>query len=1176
MQYTVEFFVEFLKQLEIYSADCEKIFSDAKDELTSITTKSAKSVSAKKEAMSTEINSFTEQRKLALKTYDQTIKTYEKDEESLRSDLISKIMLCKERIATIRTKINKLSAITHYSNTIKNQTIEGNLALSADSLMNNIDEFSNLIQELESTSAMKKNYVSKCIEVATYSESAIKVLSARIKEYEKSLFKNQNTIDAKRNAVWSDFEKKSDVIEKEKRSKQSENLVSVDDVAKEMQLYKKSEEQKVLSELDKKLMQRKAEFHKIFPPEELEKLFFKIYEDEPQIDNFLCKTENPTSVRISDLVYNISDLNLGRYAMDMLNKDYFFLTKYKSDRNRSEMIKSPYCVTFDNNFNYLFEVNNINRKVMIDRACSIAMRLFMMLPPNKVNFTFFDPITLGETFASFTRLVEVDDRTSKVINGKIWTSAEDIEDKLRIATDHIANVTQRCLQGQYENIQQYNVAAGQNAEPYQVIMVMDFPAGFNENSLRLLEQIISTGPKCGVYTILLKSAEQYAKADEKKLVPLINNIMNNVSKFVASGNVVAFDNVSYRDKKITFDIPESLSNEELNKVIPILKSGIKNAEKIVIDFDKIIPPKADWFKGDCSSELSIPIGVHGANNIQNLTFGIGGSHHALVAGQTGSGKSSLLHTIIMSSLIKYPADQLQIFLVDFKRGVEFKIYANYSLENFKVVAIESEREFGCSVLEYLDKEQSRRADKFKRLNVDNVEDYRKKSGETLPRVLLIIDEFHVLFSKDSNDLMSKNSSAYLEQIIRQGRAFGIHVILASQTMSNIGGISNGVWGQVGVRIALKCPKSDAKFVLGSDNDGVDLLSSDNPGQALYNSDCGNVIANTIFRVAYIDQDDQDEYLKYISENGPKFDYPETRVMLSNVEDNIYNPFQKFANGQNVDFSENSVLVGEPLKLINNMRMTFKQKQSSNMLVIGNDEQKARTLFTFAALSLALHKLSSNNYKKPTKPYIYLFDYAPIEDYYDKDIMLELAKMLPHYIKYIPFDDANDVMEDLYLDFTKREKNEAEISDTYMMIYGLQRARDLRSNNVYQNKSTADAFDDFDEFGGSVQQQLSVKPYEMFLNLLQRGATVGINSIIWEDNFKIFMAHYANMLSNFDLRIGFTMPDDDSIGFMEEANASKLSENSAIYSYNGNQKFRPYKKPDLDWLKRICERIESFE
>ena len=460
---------------------------------------------------------------------------------------------------------------------------------------------------------------------------------------------------------------------------------------------------------------------------------------------------------------------------------------------------------------------------------------------------------------------------------------------------------------------------------------------------------------------------------------------------------------------------------------------------------------------------------------------------------------------------------------------------------------------------------------FKRLNVDNVEDYRKESGETLPRILLIIDEFHVLFSKDSSDVMSKNSAAYLEQIIRQGRAFGIHIILASQTMTNIGGINNGVWGQVGVRIALKCPKSDAKFVLGSDNDGVDLLSADNPGQAVYNSDCGNVIANTIFRVAYIEQHDQDEYLQYISTNSQKFGYPDTRVMLSNVEDNIYNPFQKFARGERVAFVENSILIGESLKLINNMRMTFKNKNSSNMLVVGNDEQKARILFTFAALSMALHKLSINGNACPKTPDVYLFDYAPLEDFYEKDILIELSKMLPHYIKYIPFDEANDVMRELYEEFLQREKGQSEIIDSYMLVYGLQRARDLRSNNVYQTKNT---LDDFDEFGGSPTQQLTAKPHEMFMNLLQRGATVGINALVWEDNFKVFMAHYANMLSNFDMRVAFTMSDEDSINFIEEPNGSKIGENGAVYSYNGNQKFRPYKRPDLDWLKTICDKMET--
>ncbi|MFR4145455.1 MAG: hypothetical protein ACLT1J_03330 [Mediterraneibacter gnavus] len=115
---------------------------------------------------------------------------------------------------------------------------------------------------------------------------------------------------------------------------------------------------------------------------------------------------------------------------------------------------------------FKFEGVTTKEKVVSD-ACDIGMRLFMMLPPGKVNFTFIDPVSLGESFAMFTRLVNVDDRTSEVINGKIWSSPSDIEDKLRIMTDHISNVTQRCLQGKYNNIYEYNKVAEQNAEAYQ-------------------------------------------------------------------------------------------------------------------------------------------------------------------------------------------------------------------------------------------------------------------------------------------------------------------------------------------------------------------------------------------------------------------------------------------------------------------------------------------------------------------------------------------------------------------------------------------------------------------------------------------------------------------------------------------------------------------------------------
>ncbi len=85
-------------------------------------------------------------------------------------------------------------------------------------------------------------------------------------------------------------------------------------------------------------------------------------------------------------------------------------------------------------------------------------------------------------------------------------------------------------------------------------------------------------------------------------------------------------------------------------------------------------------------------------------LGKGTSQHVLVAGRTGSGKSTLLHALIVNVALNYSPDEVELYLIDFKKGVEFKVYATYNLPHASVVAIESEREFGISVLQRLDKE----------------------------------------------------------------------------------------------------------------------------------------------------------------------------------------------------------------------------------------------------------------------------------------------------------------------------------------------------------------------------------------------------------------------------------------------------------------------------------------
>src|SRR5439155_20982368 len=108
----------------------------------------------------------------------------------------------------------------------------------------------------------------------------------------------------------------------------------------------------------------------------------------------------------------------------------------------------------------------------------------------------------------------------------------------------------------------------------------------------------------------------------------------------------------------------------------------------------------------------------------------------------------------------------------------------HRLPHARVIAIESEREFGLSVLEGLDRELERRGALFRAAagtfgEIPNIRTYREKTGEQLTRILLIVDEFQQLFAED--DRISSQGAQHLDRVVKQGRAFGIHVVLASQT-----------------------------------------------------------------------------------------------------------------------------------------------------------------------------------------------------------------------------------------------------------------------------------------------------------------------------------------------------------------------------------------------------------
>ena len=117
----------------------------------------------------------------------------------------------------------------------------------------------------------------------------------------------------------------------------------------------------------------------------------------------------------------------------------------------------------------------------------------------------------------------------------------------------------------------------------------------------------------------------------------------------------------------------------------------------------------------------------------------------------------------------------------------------------------------------------------------------------MPRVLLVVDEFQEFFVED--DKIAQEVTLLLDRLVRQGRAFGMHVILGSQTLGGQYSLPKATLGQMAVRIALQCSEADAHLILSEDNTAARLLTR--PGEAIYNDANGMMEGNNLFQVVWL-------------------------------------------------------------------------------------------------------------------------------------------------------------------------------------------------------------------------------------------------------------------------------------------------------------------------------------
>jgi hypothetical protein len=224
--------------------------------------------------------------------------------------------------------------------------------------------------------------------------------------------------------------------------------------------------------------------------------------------------------------------------------------------------------------------------------------------------------------------------------------------------------------------------------------------------------------------------------------------------------------------------------------------------------------------------------------------------HWLVGGRTGSGKTVFLLDVLYGLAARYSPDELALYLLDFKEGVSFAEFIPTDRDptwvpHARTVGVESDREYGLAVLAELVREMGRRAGAMKQAGVTNLAQLRASRGDVaLPRIVTVIDEFHVLFQ--GNDDTAKRAVSLIEEVARKGRSYGIHLILASQSISGIEALyakGQSVFGQFGMRVAL----SGGGGVLAGMNVAADSLPV---GQVILNNEGGVASGNRRARFPY--------------------------------------------------------------------------------------------------------------------------------------------------------------------------------------------------------------------------------------------------------------------------------------------------------------------------------------
>ncbi|GAA0303957.1 S-DNA-T family DNA segregation ATPase FtsK/SpoIIIE [Gracilibacillus halotolerans] len=217
-----------------------------------------------------------------------------------------------------------------------------------------------------------------------------------------------------------------------------------------------------------------------------------------------------------------------------------------------------------------------------------------------------------------------------------------------------------------------------------------------------------------------------------------------------------------------------------------------------------------WAQNETYKTMAVPLGLRGKDDIVQLNLHEKAhGPHGLVAGTTGSGKSEIIQSYILSLAVNFHPYEVAFLLIDYKGGGMANLFKE--LPHLLGTITNLDRTQAMRALASIKAELQKRQRLFGEHDVNHINQYQKlykqgKVSEAMPHLFLISDEFAELKSEQPDFMKELVSTA------RIGRSLGIHLILATQKPSGV--VDDQIWSNSKFKLALKVQNaSDSNEVL---------------------------------------------------------------------------------------------------------------------------------------------------------------------------------------------------------------------------------------------------------------------------------------------------------------------------------------------------------------------------